>query len=386
MEVKNKKIIFVLIIILVLVIISVGFLVYYRYFGSEPEIILPPDKKSSPLTEEQIEAKNEFHEELQKNQDGLEANNKEYLSKPREKYIMARHYELTEEDCEKIIDEDLQKECLSYFNYNQVIRETDLEKCNELAPEWKDMCIYQITTLKFNNWEECNLIADELLSNSCISKYAIATNDPEICANREFGLDSCVGQTKALNNIEEGSIKDCANIKKGEYFMLCIGNRTEDCIELEDDYLIKRCESMRNFGLILASGEKKDCNMLPLEEYKKSCEMFFDNNKEHTDYDEDGVDNGAELFLGTNPLIYEDEASELEDYEKRWNQVFDNIYYQTQTKLASLTVDTDDDGLRDYEEEEIYKTDPKVQDSDGDGFLDGDEVAAGYNPNGEGKL
>lgn len=48
--------------------------------------------------------------------------------------------------------------------------------------------------------------------------------------------------------------------------------------------------------------------------------------------------------------------------------------------------DTDEDGLSDYEEEYIYGTSSRMKDTDGDGFLDGEEVKGGYNPKGEGKL
>mgnify|MGYP001618473286 FL=1 len=41
--------------------------------------------------------------------------------------------------------------------------------------------------------------------------------------------------------------------------------------------------------------------------------------------------------------------------------------------------DPDNDGLKNWEEE-IYKTDPRNPDSDGDGYLDGEEVASGYDP------
>lgn len=51
-----------------------------------------------------------------------------------------------------------------------------------------------------------------------------------------------------------------------------------------------------------------------------------------------------------------------------------------------LVVDTDKDGLSDYEEVKIYHTNPLVADTDGDGFLDGNEVKNGYNPNGAGKM
>lgn len=41
--------------------------------------------------------------------------------------------------------------------------------------------------------------------------------------------------------------------------------------------------------------------------------------------------------------------------------------------------DADNDGLKNWEEE-VYKTDPRNPDTDGDGYLDGEEVASGYNP------
>lgn len=42
-------------------------------------------------------------------------------------------------------------------------------------------------------------------------------------------------------------------------------------------------------------------------------------------------------------------------------------------------IDSDDDGLRDWEEE-LYRTNPLNPDTDGDGYLDGEEVNSGHNP------
>ncbi|MFC1787854.1 hypothetical protein ACFLZY_01390 [Patescibacteria group bacterium] len=44
--------------------------------------------------------------------------------------------------------------------------------------------------------------------------------------------------------------------------------------------------------------------------------------------------------------------------------------------------DADSDGLTDIEENQIYKTNPSLPDTDKDGFLDGNEVYHRYNPNG----
>jgi len=48
--------------------------------------------------------------------------------------------------------------------------------------------------------------------------------------------------------------------------------------------------------------------------------------------------------------------------------------------------DTDHDGLTDGDEVLIWKTNPLNPDSDGDSYLDGEEVRNGYNPLGPGKL
>lgn len=42
--------------------------------------------------------------------------------------------------------------------------------------------------------------------------------------------------------------------------------------------------------------------------------------------------------------------------------------------------DTDNDGIADYDEINIYTTNPAVADTDGDGFIDGAEILGGFNP------
>jgi hypothetical protein len=62
---------------------------------------------------------------------------------------------------------------------------------------------------------------------------------------------------------------------------------------------------------------------------------------------------------------------------------YEEIYiYHTDPYKA----DTDGDGLTDYQEVKIYHTDPNNPDTDGDGYPDGVEVKNGYNPNGPGRL
>lgn len=59
---------------------------------------------------------------------------------------------------------------------------------------------------------------------------------------------------------------------------------------------------------------------------------------------------------------------------------------EDELRTNSRLADSDGDELNDFDEVEVYKSDPLKQDSDGDGFFDGEEVRTGNNPNGPGSL
>ncbi|MFA5886386.1 MAG: hypothetical protein WC863_01255 [Patescibacteria group bacterium] len=54
--------------------------------------------------------------------------------------------------------------------------------------------------------------------------------------------------------------------------------------------------------------------------------------------------------------------------------------------MSDQNIDSDSDGLTDYQEVNVYQTDPLNRDSDGDSYSDGEEVKNGYDPKGPGKL
>ncbi|MEK7557757.1 MAG: L,D-transpeptidase family protein [Patescibacteria group bacterium] len=60
--------------------------------------------------------------------------------------------------------------------------------------------------------------------------------------------------------------------------------------------------------------------------------------------------------------------------------VFIIILFIALPVLANNIVDTDNDGLSDEIEVNLYKTDPQKVDTDGDGYNDGDEVKNNYSP------
>lgn len=56
-----------------------------------------------------------------------------------------------------------------------------------------------------------------------------------------------------------------------------------------------------------------------------------------------------------------------------------NLWGAKETTVESQNVDTDNDGLKDWEEN-LYKTDKLNPDTDNDGYLDGEEINSGHNP------
>jgi hypothetical protein len=100
----------------------------------------------------------------------------------------------------------------------------------------------------------------------------------------------------------------------------------------------------------------------------------------YNDYDNDGLTDWEEInFYKTDPYNPDtdgDGYSDGDEVKNGYNPLGEGL-------LGLEYMDTDDDGLTDWEELYIYKTNPYNPDTDGDGYSDGDEVKNGYNPLGE---
>ena len=81
------------------------------------------------------------------------------------------------------------------------------------------------------------------------------------------------------------------------------------------------------------------------------------------DTDGDGLVDGKEMELGTDPTKVDTDGDKCGDFDEV-------MKYKTNPVVA----DTDGDGLSDCDEIMTYHTDPLKADTDGDGFKDGEEV------------
>ncbi len=88
------------------------------------------------------------------------------------------------------------------------------------------------------------------------------------------------------------------------------------------------------------------------------------------DFDGDGLSNALEVSIGTDVGSPDTDGDRLSDYEEHHKGVDG---YRTNP----LEVDSDFDGLTDYEETNEYSTNPILQDTDSDGLPDYEEVFEG---------
>lgn len=92
--------------------------------------------------------------------------------------------------------------------------------------------------------------------------------------------------------------------------------------------------------------------------------------QEVKDDDLDGLTNAEERFYGTNPLDQDTDKDTYKDGEE---------VRAGYDPLGPGKLDLDKDGFPDPEER-AFGTDPFKPDTDGDGYLDGDEIKNGFNP------
>jgi len=88
------------------------------------------------------------------------------------------------------------------------------------------------------------------------------------------------------------------------------------------------------------------------------------------------VHSGELQELLSDPVEKENIDSASSSLEKN---SMDNASSSAESGLSSAVADSDNDGLSDNDEA-IKRTNPNIPDTDGDGYLDGEEVRNGYDP------
>jgi|GEM_PF-5160168 len=322
------------------------------------------------------------------------------------------HHPITEKRC-MLQENELAKEaCFEELKYLNATTNLDVQKCGELGDEKKrDDCYSYIAGVILDS-DICEEIKDKTEKEACVVRTAINIgvyeNDMQkgrdVCnkyfADEPFENQEC--KDKVMTFVIFRNIKDiklCHEVRTLEYPALCYDymfGQGYDCSGLSKEKGKDKCESMYFFN---RAKSLEDCYKLPLADYRKVCLARIENKStESMDSDNDKVTNGEELNYGINPFNSDTDDDGLDDYEEikvyktdptRSDTDGDNLSDFDEIKKYETSPqrqDTDKDGLIDYEEIFVYKTDPNNPDTDGDGYLDGEEVVNGYNPSGKGKL
>ena len=158
---------------------------------------------------------------------------------------------------------------------------------------------------------------------------------------------------------------------------------TSDTGAVEIDYI-----SYKD-GLYLPNNSDND-------ELPDTWELAYFNNlsqDEKDDTDGDGLPNGIEFTVGTNPTVKDTDEDGLSDghevnitgtYPKVKDTDNDGLIDGEEVNRVPPTdpklADTDGDGLTDLDELETFKTEPTKADTDEDGFDDSTEISSGSNP------
>ncbi|MBI4713886.1 hypothetical protein HY771_01745 [Candidatus Uhrbacteria bacterium] len=153
---------------------------------------------------------------------------------------------------------------------------------------------------------------------------------------------------------------------------------TSICENIVNEEWKRLCSDSVNYALAVSAQNVKLCDKIQNENKRQGC---------HSGLEPVTAENCA--TLGKDPsecefLIVVKEANQKQD-----SRVCEKLIDEDRIGLCKeewiLVDDPDFDDL-DNTQEKLYGTDPYKADTDGDGYSDSQEIAAGYNPNGAGKL
>jgi hypothetical protein len=205
-------------------------------------------------------------------------------------------------------------------------RSNALEPCMELSGTARVDCVWGVARNAMN-LTYCDRIEDQSLQTECRDEVmllqAAQEQDPAICEDISNPTDRNACVARASGPVTSENCSD----------------RGFDETYCADVSLKEEAEQTRDFSL---------CEQINDKELREGCVQLL----ARSDHDEDGLIGAKEREFGS----------------------------------SDASVDTDDDGLTDRVEIEVYGTDPADPDTDGDGFNDGDEVDSGYDPAGPGQL
>ena len=249
--------------------------------------------------------------------------------------------EITMDDC-AAASNDLKSQCQKLAAVNAGIANEDYGACSKIGNDWQDICFYKITEMisgaHTDRSDQCAKIKDELTKSMCYKFAAAMLGNIKLCDHDTIDPEDCVGNTIYLNN--KDGVKGCKSIKSGSFFSLCVEQSKDSCSLLGDADVVNKCQSWRLLNEVIGSKQKAICEKIPLENFKKVCEIYVDTNGGWPDGDKDGLNNLDELRNNLDPFTAEpDQEQIIYNRSLAVNFFASNIYDQTANNLSQLIID-----------------------------------------------
>lgn len=194
---------------------------------------------------------------------------------------------------------------------------------------------------------------------------------------------ACVEQQMQKLASQTGNVLFCEGLNDYAYDA-CVWDLASDqkdpllCESIQNEDWKQRCVDGNYYAIAVDEGDAKLCDKIQNENKRNGCHRGLEPVTA-----ENCVSVGGKLeecqFLNVVKLANQKQDARLCD------QLSNEEQAELCEKEYLLIDDPDFDGLE-TDEEFVYKTDPYKPDTDGDGYNDLQEIFAGYNPLGPGKL
>lgn len=205
-----------------------------------------------------------------------------------------------------------------------------------------------------------------------IADLCQASEDPTTCKKIKFEQLAVAQQDSDICRDLEGDERDgCL------WEVATSSSDASVCKGINTQTFKQWCADGVAYDVAIAASDLKQCDIIQDETKRAGCKVAIE-----------PITAENCLSLGQDPAYCEMLKVATEAVVKQDPRICSALSDEDVSSCIDLVLidDPDFDGLETFEELEVYKTDPDNPDTDKDGYNDGEEVNAGYNPTGPGLL
>lgn len=184
--------------------------------------------------------------------------------------------------------------------------------------------------------------------------------------------DACRIANAKQKAIEDKKADVCESLKEADkddcYWSVArVAQNIAICTKIADKNLSSRCADELSVSAAFAASDALLCDKIGDDQMKSSCQLIITSTKDFVCVAE--TDCAFERVVAAANQAEDAEVCRVLDPKR-----------EADCRARVLVNDPDHDGLDTTQEIVLYQTDPRNKDTDGDGYLDGEEVNSGHDP------